>query len=320
MSQRPLSVALIVMPGFSPFHISAPAIIFGPMLPEQSLFQLQYCAEQPGLVASDQGMFIEASGDLAAAARADIVIVPWWPHLDEAPSAALIDALREARQRGARVIGLCLGTWVLARAGLLDGRRAATHWESEADFVRRFPQVHLDTNALYVDDDGLITSAGTAASLDCCLYIVRQCYGSRIANRIARRMVIPPYREGGQAQFIERPVPETTRDAHINTLLDHLRGQLDKPHSLESLARFVAMSRRTFTRHFQRATGMSVGEWLTAERLSHSQELLECSAHSIDFIASASGFQSSVTFRQRFKARYGVSPSEWRRTFRGQEQ
>ncbi|NUU68548.1 helix-turn-helix domain-containing protein [Enterobacteriaceae bacterium BIT-l23] len=314
-----LKVALIVMPGFSPFHISAPAIIFGPVLPEQPLFHLQYCAERPGMVASEQGMFVEASGDLSAAAQADIVIVPWWPHLEASPSPALIAALREARQRGARVVGLCLGTWVLARAGLLDGRRAATHWESEADFVRHFPRVHLDTNALYVDDDGLITSAGTAASLDCCLYIVRQYYGSRIANRIARRMVIPPYREGGQAQFIERPVPETTRDTHINILLDHLRNNLDSQHSLDTLAHFVAMSRRTFTRHFQRATGMSVGEWLTAERLSRSQELLESSSHSVDFIASTTGFQSPVTFRQRFKARYGVSPSEWRRTFHGKE-
>ncbi len=204
---------------------------------------------------------------------------------------------------------------MLAYAGLLDHRRAATHWENEADFSTRFPQVQLDANALYVSDERLITSAGTTAGLDCCLHVVRQHHGSAVANRLARRMVIPPHRDGGQAQFIARPLPTTTQDQRINRLLVHLRERLAQPHDLDTLARFVAMSRRTFTRHFQQATGMSVGEWLNAERLLYSQALLENTRHSIAAVATLAGFQSEVSFRQRFKQRFAVSPSEWRRTF-----
>ena len=215
------------------------------------------------------------------------------------------------------MVGLCLGTYVLAYAGLLDQHRAATHWEFERDFSERFPQVHLDSNALYTRDERLITSGGTAAGIDCCLDIIRQHYGSAIANRVARRMVLPPYREGGQAQFIERPVPETTRDGKINALLSSLRENLHQPQDLNTLARTLSMSRRTLTRHFHKATGMSLGEWLTAERLLRSQVLLETTGISIEGVAEKAGFDSPVSFRQRFKSRFGVSPSEWRRTFRG---
>ena len=207
-------------------------------------------------------------------------------------------------------------TFVLGYAGLLDGRRAATHWEFEQDFQRRFPQVQLDINALYVDDQRIITSAGTAAALDCCLYIIRQRFGSLAANQIARRMIVSPHREGGQAQFIAQPVPKNTRDARINCLLDYLQQHIAEPHSLDSLARVVAMSRRTLTRHFARATGMSITDWLTAERLRRSQTLLEAGDLPVEQVAEAVGYLSAVTWRQQFKARFGVSPTEWRRTFR----
>jgi transcriptional regulator GlxA family with amidase domain len=249
--------------------------------------------------------------------EADIIIVPYWHNPAEKPAQALLDKLVAAWQRGAEVVGLCLGTYVLAYAGLLDQHRAATHWEFERDFSERFSEVHLDSNALYTRDDRLITSAGTAAGIDCCLDIIRQHYGSAIANRVARRMVVPPYREGGQAQFIDRPVPETTRDVKINTLLDSLRENLHQPQDLDSLARSLSMSRRTLTRHFIKATGMSLGEWLTVERLQRSQVLLETTGISIEGVADKAGFDSPVSFRQRFKSRFGVSPSEWRRTFRG---
>jgi transcriptional regulator GlxA family with amidase domain len=205
---------------------------------------------------------------------------------------------------------------VLAYAGILDGKRAATHWEFERQFQVQFPQVQLDINALYVDDDNIITSAGTAAALDCCLYIIRQRFGSVIANRIARRMIVPPHREGGQAQFIAQPVPENTRDARINCLIDYLQRHITQPHSLNTLAEVVAMSRRTLTRHFAKATGMTVAAWLTAERLRRSQLLLETSNLPIEAVAEQVGFVSAVTYRQQFKARFGVSPAEWRKTFR----
>lgn len=312
-----LRVAVLATAGFSPFHFSVPCILFGSALPQPDLLHVDICAEQPGPVISELGLTIMVEQGPEPLDKADIIIVPYWHNPAEKPAQALLDKLVAAWQRGAEVVGLCLGTYVLAYAGLLDQHRAATHWEFERDFSERFPQVHLDSNALYTRDDRLITSAGTAAGIDCCLDIIRQHYGSAIANRVARRMVVPPYREGGQAQFIERPVPETTRDSKINALLASLRKNLHQPQNLDSLARALSMSRRTLTRHFHKATGMSLGEWLAAERLQRSQVLLETTGISIEGVAEKAGFDSPVSFRQRFKSRFGVSPSEWRRTFCG---
>ena len=235
---NPIVVAVITFDHFSPFHCAVPCLIFGDtMMPGASLFELRLCAgdatRQPG---SAQGFRIDASHGLEGLVGADIVIIPFWRDPAERPAQPLLDALVAARHRGAQIVGLCLGTYVLAYAGLLEGRRASTHWEFEQDFMGRFPAVRLDTNALYVDDEGLITSAGTAAGLDCCLYLVREHHGSRIANKLARRLVVPPHREGGQAQFIEQPVPTSTRDVRMNQLLDHLRAHLAEPHTLDSLA------------------------------------------------------------------------------------
>lgn len=314
-----LTVAVIATTGFSPFHFSVPCILFGQAMPQPDLFRVEICAEKPGVVLSDIGLSINVEHGLERLDRADIIIVPFWNKPDEKPSQVLLDKLISAWQRGAEVVGLCLGTYVLAYAGLLDHHRAATHWEFEKDFTERFPDVHLDRNSLYTSDERLITSAGTAAGIDCCLNIIRDHYGSAIANRVARRMVVPPHREGGQAQFIERPVPGSTRDSKMNELMDYLRRNLDKPHDLDALAGFVSMSRRTLTRHFFKATGTTIGEWLTAERLQRSQELLETTDKSIESVAAMAGFQSPISFRQSFKARFSVSPSEWRRAFRGPE-
>lgn len=312
-----LTVAVVATTGFSPFHFSVPCILFGSALPQPDLFHLNICAEKSGVILSESGLSINVEHGLELLDGADIIIVPFWHNPAEKPAQQLLDKLTAAWQRGAEVVGLCLGTYVLAYAGLLNQHRAATHWEFERDFSQRFPEVHLDSNALYTRDDRLITSAGTAAGIDCCLDIIRQHYGSAVANRVARRMVVPPYREGGQAQFIERPVPENTRDGKINALLDSLRHNLHQPHDLDSLARSAGMSRRTLTRHFFKATGMTLGEWLLAERLQRSQEMLEATGISIESVAEKVGFHSPISFRQRFKQRFGVTPSEWRRTFRG---
>lgn len=312
-------VAVVTFDHFSPFHFAVPCLIFGDkMMPGQSLFELRLCAgddtQQP---ASSQGFRIDTGYGLKGLLEADIIIIPFWRDPAERPAQSLLDALIAARQRGAQVVGLCLGTYVLAYAGLLDGHRASTHWEYEQDFTHRFPHVRLDTNALYVDDKGLITSAGTAAGLDCCLYLVRQHHGSQLANKLARRLVVPPHRDGGQAQFIEQPVPASTRDARINQLFDHLRTHLAHPHTLDSLAEHCLMSRRTFSRRFQLATGLSLGDWLLTERLRRSQELLESSSHTMERIAELVGLKSATLLRQHFRTRFGVSPREWRRTFRG---
>lgn len=311
------SVAIVASEGFSTFHFSVPLILFGNSVSETPRFTRYICAETPGLVWSKEGTAVQADSDFSVLAGCDIVIVPFWRHVDEKPSSSLLEALIRARQNGATLVGLCLGTFALAYAGLLDNRRAVTHWEFEKAFERLFPRTRLDVNVLYTDDDGIITSAGTAAALDCCLYVIRQRFGARVANQIARRMVTPPYREGGQAQFIEQVVPHRTGDTRINQLLTYLQDNLHQAHQIDALAEQVAMSRRTLTRHFQKATGMSIGEWITTERLRRSQTLLESSTLSIEQVAECSGFQSSITFRQTFREKLGVSPVEWRKTFQG---
>ncbi|MCB1977727.1 MAG: helix-turn-helix domain-containing protein [Nitrosomonas sp.] len=310
-------VAVIAFDHFSPFHLSVPCIIFGDLLHEQKLFELRIYADESGKLRSNEGISVESSLSINELAQADIIIVPSWRDPAEKPDQSMLDALVAAHARGSQVVGLCLGTYVLAYAGLLKNHKAATHWEFEQDFINRFPDVKLDSNALYVDDDRLITSAGTAAGLDCCLYLVRQRYGSLIANKLARRMVIPPYREGGQAQFIERPVPVSSQDSRINMLLDYLRNNLNKANGLDELASYNRMSRRTLTRLFHKATGMSVGEWLIIERIQRSQELLESTSLPIEAIAEQVGFQSATSLRQHFKHRFDVTPTEWRKTFQG---
>ena len=310
------TVAIVAVDGFSPFHYSVPCILFGDTVSGKKRFNVTICAENPVLLTSREGFALNATQDYSAIRQADIVVVPYWAHVLECPPQTLLDSLVQARDNGAEIVGLCLGSFVLGYAGILDGKRAATHWEFERQFQSLFPAVELDINALYVDDDNIITSAGTAAALDCCLYIIRQRFGSEVANQIARRMIVPPHREGGQAQFIAQPVPETTRDARINNLIDYLQRNISQPLNLDTLAESVAMSRRTLTRHFMKATGMSVASWITAERLRRSQLLLESSNLPIEAVAEQVGYLSAVTLRQQFKARFGVSPAEWRKTFR----
>jgi len=310
-------VAIVATEGYSTFHLSVPLILFGETGDETSLFSRLICAEEPGLVWSKDGTAVKAEYGFEALESADIVVVPFWENIDRCPSAGLLTSLVNARQNGATLVGLCLGTFVLAHAGLLDGRRASTHWQFEAVFQQRFPQVRLDVNVLYVEDDRMITSAGTAAALDCCLYVIRQRFGAQVANHIARRMVTPPYREGGQVQYIERQVPHNTTDSRINTLLDFLQQHVHESHDIDALAQRVSMSRRTLTRHFQTSTGMSIGEWISRERIHRSQELLETTDLAIERVSEQVGFQSAVTFRQTFRQKLGVSPVEWRKTFRG---
>lgn len=311
------TVGIVACEGFSTFHFSVPLILFGASAGDKPRFMRRICAQTPGLVWSKEGTAVQAEDDFSVLAQCDIVVVPFWRHVDEKPSTTLLNALIAARDNGATLVGLCLGAFALAYAGLLDNRRAATHWEFEKDFQRLFPQVKLDVNVLYTDDDGLITSAGTAAAMDCCLYVIRQRFGANVANQIARKMVTPPYREGGQAQYIEQVVPHSTSDQRINQLLEYLQHNVEQTHNIDSLAQRTAMSRRTLTRHFQKATGMSIGEWITTERLRRSQVLLESSSLPIERVAEQSGFQSSITFRQVFREKLGVSPGEWRKTFQG---
>lgn len=308
-------VALIAYPNFSPFHFAVPYMVFTAELPEQRLFELKIVSPGAQPLQAERALTVQPDGGLELAETADILVVPGWHDLNTPPEPELADALACAHARGAHVVGLCYGAYALAYAGLLNGKRASTHWMAEQDFCLRFPKVKLDMNALYVEEDRLITSAGTGAGLDCCLYIVREYHGPQIANKVARAMVIPPHREGGQAQFIEQPMAVSTQDAQINRLLDYLRKNIAKQHTIDDLAAKTSMSRRTFTRHFSKATGMTLVDWLVNERLQRTRELLETTSLSVDKIAELAGFQTPVSFRQHFKKRFQVSPRDWRQTF-----
>ena len=316
-STEPL-VAVVAFDRISPFHLSVPCLVFGEDRSELGVprFRLSVCGAEPGPLRTSVGFDVTPRAGLATLRRADIVIVPSWRDTAERPPEALLRALRAAHARGAQIVGLCLGAFVLAEAGLLQGRRATTHWEWARDFAARFPDVQLDADVLYVDDGNLVTSAGTAASLDCCLHLLRQRCGADIANRVARRLVVAPHRQGGQAQFIEQPVAASPRGSRLAGVLAWAAAHLDQPHTVDSLAQRAAMSRRTFTRHVHKTTGTTVLQWLLHQRLTHARRLLEASDRPIEAIAGDAGFGSPVSMRQHFATALGVSPLAYRRQFR----
>ncbi|QLG89157.1 helix-turn-helix domain-containing protein [Chitinibacter bivalviorum] len=310
-------VAVVAFDQISPFHLSVPCVVFGENHPGAPRFDLRVCAIDPPPLRTSAGFTVGNVYDLTTLEQADLIIIPSWRNPAEQAPQALLDALVVAAQRGAHLVGLCLGAYVLAEAGLLDGRKATTHWAFADDFARRFPQVRLDADVLYLDDGRIHTSAGTAAGLDCCLHLLRSQYGVSAANAVARRLVVPPHRQGGQSQFIQQPLPSTARDSRLAELIEWVRLNLAQPHTLDSLAAKAIMSRRTFTRHFQQLYGLSVGQWLINERLALTQSLLEGSDLNIEQISEQAGFGSPVSLRHHFRQQFGVSPQVWRQTFRG---
>ncbi|MGO1073758.1 helix-turn-helix domain-containing protein [Lysobacter sp. CA199] len=311
-------LAVVAFDRISPFHLSVPCLVFENRS-ESDLppFELRVCAVEPGSLRTRAGFSIGTRHGLAALSWADTVIVPSWRDADERPPEPLLKALRRAHERGAQIVGLCLGAYVLAEAGLLDGRRATTHWSWSEHFAARFPRVELQRDVLYVDDGRITTSAGTAAALDCCLHLLRRRHGAEIANRVARRLVVAPHRQGGQAQYIEQPLPASAQDDRLAAVLAWALAHLDQAHSLDALAERALMSRRTFTRRFRDSTGTTVGHWLAGQRLARAQRLLETSDHGLDAIATQTGFGSAASLRQHFAAQLGTSPSAYRRGFRG---
>ncbi|MRW87877.1 helix-turn-helix domain-containing protein [Pseudoduganella sp. FT26W] len=303
-------IAVIAFDGITPFHLSVPGMVF-----RDAAFDLKICSADPSPLRTTGGFDISVRHGLQALGRADIVILPTW-HDDCRPApAALLEALKRAHRRGARIVGLCLGAFPLAEAGLLDGRRATTHWAYADTLAARHPDVAVDREVLYVDDE-VLTSAGVAAGLDCCLHLLRQLCGAEAANHVARQLVVAPHRQGGQAQFIERPVPVSGSDDRFAQVLDWVNQRLADNHSIDALAARAAMSRRNFTRHFRDATGTSFKQWLLNQRVAHAQRLLETSDVSIELVAQEAGFGSALSLRQHFRTALCTSPSEYRRQFR----
>ncbi|WP_262849640.1 GlxA family transcriptional regulator [Mumia quercus] len=252
----------------------------------------------------------------AALADADLVIVPSTDHLDGVPDPALLDALRTAYDRGARIASLCTGAFVLAAAGLLDGREAATHWMHVDELERLYPAVRARADVLFVDDGQILTSAGKTAALDLCLHLVRADFGSAAANGLARRLVVAAQRPGGQAQFIARP-PAPTGSDHVGAAMDWARARLDQPLAVSDLAREAGLGARQLARRMSAETGMTPLRWLHRERVLRAQELLERTDASVEQIAARCGLGTATTLRRHFVRAVGVSPTTYRATFRG---
>ncbi|WP_151477901.1 helix-turn-helix domain-containing protein [Streptomyces albicerus] len=308
------TVALAVTDGMLHFELSVAYEVFGsaPAGVAGPWYDVAVC----GSGAVRVGRFrLEPDHGLDRLRRADTVIVPAWADVDEDPPADLVGAVRAAHEAGARVASLCTGAFVLAAAGLLDGKRATTHWAHTEVLAARYPQVEVDPDVLYVDNGSVLTSAGKAAALDLCLHLVRLDRGSSVANAVARRLVVPPHRAGGQAQFVAAPVP--TRDDHpLAALLPWVIERLEHPLTVEDLARRARMSSRNLGRHFRAATGTTPLQWLLTQRIRRAQELLETTDDSVDAIATATGMGTATTLRRHFNRTVGVPPDTYRRTFR----
>jgi AraC family transcriptional regulator, transcriptional activator FtrA len=310
-------VAAIAFDGISPFHLSVPCLVFAEDRAALDLprFEFRVCAIEDGPIRTDAGLTISVPHGLSALDDADIVIVPSWKNLEVPPPAALIEALRRAHRRGALIVGLCLGTFAVAATGLLSGRRAATHWAFSDQLQALYPDILVEPEVLYIDNGDVLTSAGVAAGLDCCLHIIRARYGAEAALRLARQIVLSPHRQGGQAQFIERPIARTENADRFTHAIDTVRKTLHETHSLDSVAATAGLTRRTFTRRFQKTIGTSFGDWLTDQRVALAQRLLEVTEKSMDMIAFEAGFGSATSLRQHFAARLRTTPAQYRREF-----
>lgn len=308
------NVAVLVYDGLCTFEYGIAVEMFGIARPElERWYRFASCAVDRGAMRAAGGLSVRADTGLEGLARAGTIIIPGWRGADAAPPPALLDALRAAHKRGARLLSFCSGVFVLAAAGLLDDRAATTHWRYAETLASRYPRIRLEPDVLYVDEGKVMTSAGSAAAIDLSLHLIRRDYGPRIANQVARRAVVPTHRDGGQAQFIPAPLPE--QGAALGTLLEWMRRRLDQPLPISVLAERARMSERTLLRRFEEATGHSPKQWLVHERLARARELLEGSDLAVEQIADRCGFGSADTLRHHFRRTIKLSPARYRERF-----
>jgi transcriptional regulator GlxA family with amidase domain len=310
-------VCAVVGERVATFELGVLCEVFGIDRSDQGLpgydFAVVACTDAPLL--AEGGFALSTPYRLDRLRTADLIAIPAWPGGE--PPAELLQALRDAVARGARVLSVCSGAFVLAAAGVLDGHRAATHWRYAAELAAAYPQIEVDDTVLYVDCGSVITSAGTAAGIDACLHLLRVEHGADVANAVARRMVVPPHREGGQAQYVEAPVPEPRHSGadELAGVLDWAVEHLAEPLTVDALAARVHMSPRTFARRFREATGTTPHRWLLGQRVGHAQRLLE-GGLPVEEVARRAGFGSAATLRTQFGRERGTSPSAYARTFR----
>jgi transcriptional regulator GlxA family with amidase domain len=317
-TDRPLVVSCVVADGLvGSFGLGVSSEVFGYDRRHMGLprFDFGLVTENPGVVRTDTGIPITVEHGLERVAESDIVTITAWELYSKVPSPALLDAFRAAHARGAIIVSQCTGAFVVAATGLLDGQRATTHWKYAGEFAARFPAVHLDPMVLYVDNGQIITGAGTAAGVDTLLHLVRREWGAAAANALAREMVVPPHRDGGQAQFIDAPVP-VCEDDLLGAVLEWAGAHLADEISVESLARRALMSPRSFARRFKATTGTTPHAWLLGRRLAAAESLLEETDAPVEEIARLVGFGTAAGLREQFQRRRGVSPRAYRQTFR----
>ncbi|MEV6323918.1 helix-turn-helix domain-containing protein [Nocardia sp. NPDC051787] len=314
------TVAVVAFDGISPFHLSVPSLVFGRVgTGSPAPYQVDVCAERPGILRTPAGFDIDVRNGLDTLTRAETVVIPSW--LPGMPlSTELRSALHTAHAGGARIVGLCLGSWAVAASGLADGREVTTHWAAAAELARAFPAVRVRADTLWSDLGDIVTSAGVAAALDCCLHLVRCDLGSKAAAELARVLVTAPHRSGSQAQYIPVAVPEAAEDDPIERAMVWARTHLSDPIDLDSWARVALMSRRTFTRRFRDRTGSSPQQWLLLQRADRARLLLESTADSVERIATDTGFGTAVSLRHHFHRILGTSPAAHRASFQGHDQ
>ena len=309
-------VVALIYPDLCIFEFSQAAEVFGLKRPEVGAgwYTFDTASIADRAVPTQHGGILKPTTTLSRLISAGTIIIPGWAEVDTPVPPKLLIALRSAYQRGARVLSICSGAFVLAAAGLLDGRKATTHWRYAQLLQDRFPAVDVDPNVLYVDSGRILTSAGSAAGLDLLLHLVRRDYGGETANLVARRLVIPSHRRGGQAQFVQRPVPTIATDT-LAVLMEWLMARLDQPHLVSGLARRVNMSERNFLRRFRQATGVSPADWLIERRIKLAQDLLVDTDWSVDTVAAKAGIGTAMTLRHHFRKRLDTTPSAYRATF-----
>jgi transcriptional regulator GlxA family with amidase domain len=316
-------VAVVVLDGFSPFELGVACEVFGHDRTADGLpgYDFAVVAGEPGPLRSDAGFALETGVGLERLSTADLVIVSAlndkrqaraeWPEI-------LLTELRAVIARGGRVMSVCNGAFVLGAAGLLDGRACTTHWRYARELAISYPAAKVDPSVLYMDEDRIITSAGTAAAIDACLYLVRKEHGSSVANAIARRMVVPPHRDGGQAQFVERPVPTPAADL-LAEVMEWMERHLSEPMSVDQLASLASMSPRTFARRFVQETGTTPQRWLIGQRILLAEQLLEMTDETVDVIAERAGFGNAAALRHHFRSWRATTPQAYRRLFQGSD-
>ncbi|MEU1686109.1 helix-turn-helix domain-containing protein [Micromonospora sp. NPDC005707] len=312
------SVAVVALQEVAAFELGVVAEVFGTDRTADGFpgYRFDVCTVDGGPVRSRSGFLITPTADLAPIEDADLVAVPAHGDGTTPVPEPVLAALRRAAGRGAWLLSVCSGAYVLGEAGLLDGRDCTTHWRHVDDLQERFPAARVQCNSLYVQDGRLLTSAGTAAGIDACLHLVRQAHGSATATRLARRMVVPPHRDGGQAQYVEAPIPKAPEAPTLEPVLEWLMGHLDRTVSVDELAARAGMAPRTFARRFRAETGTTPHDWLTNQRVLLARRLLEETRLSVESVADQAGFGDAAALRHHFTRRVGTTPLAYRTTFR----